>query len=153
MYSDFSSSDSFSTVFPPWFRSEYNGTAIGSLVDTFGYVLSRTSLHRRAFAGVNLVNIIRRHDSEAIPVQFLYEAADCRIFTTEAMVHNVTNVWAAAADAMFGNGKCVEGSERHPSSLTGGNGGYAVFEDAPVPKHNFSELPVQRKPLRPPQWW
>ncbi|KAJ4244181.1 hypothetical protein NW762_014562 [Fusarium torreyae] len=44
------------------------------------------------------------------PLQFRYEAANCRLFYTQRMTRNVTEVWRMAAGVAWGNGTCVEGS-------------------------------------------
>ncbi|MCJ1306602.1 hypothetical protein MMC25_000245, partial [Agyrium rufum] len=46
-----------------------------------------------------------------VPVQFVYEAADCRIFFTPQTIYNYTNLWSYAADATWQNpALCVSGS-------------------------------------------
>lgn len=55
-------------------------------------------------------NILRANLEDGTPSQFLYEPADCRLFYTPAMMADVTQIWIAAADAAFGNGKCAAGS-------------------------------------------
>jgi hypothetical protein len=74
---------------------------------------------------VNLKNQARKSDP-SIPLQFAYEAADCRIFYTAENLKNYEVLWQNAADALWGNGTlCVKGSTGHPSSgnvtnITGG---------------------------------
>ncbi|KAJ5102410.1 hypothetical protein NUU61_004632 [Penicillium alfredii] len=52
-----------------------------------------------------------------MPLQFVYEAADCRLFYTyDNIVHPATG-WNAAARAIWGNGHCVKGSK---SNVTDG---------------------------------
>jgi len=74
---------------------------------------------------VNLRNQARKSDP-SIPLQFVYEAADCRIFYTAENLKNYEVLWQNAADALWGNGAlCVKGSTGHPSSgnvtnITGG---------------------------------
>jgi hypothetical protein len=47
-----------------------------------------------------------------LPVQFLNETANCRLFFTAPMIANVTTIWeAVAADAWGGVSKCVAGSK------------------------------------------
>jgi hypothetical protein len=60
-------------------------------------------------AGVNLRDQIRKDDTT--PLQFKYEAADCRIYYTHANVYNITQLWRDVATAAFvDTSKCVEGS-------------------------------------------
>ena len=57
----------------------------------------------------NMRDQIRK--GENIPVQFVYEAANCRIFYTFNTVYNYTNLWQYAADAIWTNpALCVQGS-------------------------------------------
>jgi hypothetical protein len=61
-------------------------------------------------AGINLRDQVRK--GEDIPLQFLYEGADCRIFYTPKTVYNYTALWQYAADAIWNKDpkKCVTGS-------------------------------------------
>ncbi|KAF1352578.1 hypothetical protein BDV97DRAFT_368313 [Delphinella strobiligena] len=70
---------------------------------------------------VNFKNTIRRGDDSTTPLQFVYEAADCRIFYTPDMYAHANNIYAAVYDAIWGDGECVSGSTGHlsSSSLTG----------------------------------
>lgn len=61
------------------------------------------------YAGFNLRNAYGRGD-DTTPLQFVYEAADCRRFFTVDNYLRQETVWDAAAKAMFGDGECVEGS-------------------------------------------
>lgn len=57
----------------------------------------------------NLRDQVRK--GEDIPTQFLYDAADCRIYYTPQSVFNYTNLWKHAAVAIFSNSSfCVKGS-------------------------------------------
>ena len=59
--------------------------------------------------GVNFRNAYGEGDG-ATPLQFVYEAADCRLFyTAENYVRPATS-WLAAANAMLRNGSCVRDS-------------------------------------------
>lgn len=74
---------------------------------------------------VNLFNNIAQGDENLTPIQFTYEAADCRIFNTAAMVLNMTATWTAAADVWRGNFHgCVAGSTGQNTSLSGDGGLY-----------------------------
>jgi hypothetical protein len=58
--------------------------------------------------------------NDVVPAQFIYEAADCRLFYTPASVTNPEAYWAAAATAVWGNGTCVNSlrqSEGTPADL------------------------------------
>jgi hypothetical protein len=61
------------------------------------------------FASINLLDQVRRN--ETVPLQFAYEAADCRIFYTPQTVYNYTALWQYAADAIWSKPSlCVQGS-------------------------------------------
>ncbi|MCJ1392701.1 hypothetical protein MMC18_005572 [Xylographa bjoerkii] len=80
------------------------------------YVLNRTVQGR-----VNLKSNIRAGDASLTPLQFVYEAADCRLWYTPAMINDISEVWKAAATAAWGNSSiCVANSTGDPSSLSGG---------------------------------
>jgi hypothetical protein len=70
------------------------------------------------FADINLRDQIRK--GETVPLQFAYEAADCRIYYTPDTVYNYTNLWQYAADAIWKTSSlCVKGSTGFSS--TGSN--------------------------------
>lgn len=54
-------------------------------------------------ASVNLRDQIRREDPSNTPLQFRYEAADCRIFFTPKTWYNYTELWNYAAEATWHN--------------------------------------------------
>lgn len=79
----------------------------------------------------NFKNQVRQNDP-VTPLQFVYEAADCRIFYTFENLKSYEVLWQNAADSLWGNGSlCVKGSTGQPSSkpnvttLTGGPNGTA----------------------------
>ena len=63
---------------------------------------------------INFADAIRADDESETPLQFIYEAADCRLFQTPDMLHNVTELWRAAAKIMNGDyDACVKDSMGH----------------------------------------
>ena len=72
--------------------------------------------------GVNLKDNLRQNDASGTPLEFMYEAADCRMFFTAAMVTDVTALWKGVADRMFKNGTsmCVAGSTGNPTAVSAG---------------------------------
>jgi hypothetical protein len=61
------------------------------------------------FASINLRDQVRK--DETIPLQFEYQAADCRIWYTPQTIYNYTALWQYAADAIWSNKPlCVPGS-------------------------------------------
>ncbi|KAL3478326.1 hypothetical protein BJX99DRAFT_269322 [Aspergillus californicus] len=65
-------------------------------------------------ASVNLRDQVRRDDPSATPLQFSYEAADCRIFYTPKTWYNYTNLWNYAADAIWRNPALCVATSTHP---------------------------------------
>lgn len=65
---------------------------------------------------LNLLNQVRQSKQD-VPLHFIYQAADCRIFYTEKMLADYTYLWQYAADALWTNpGLCVKDSTGHPSA-------------------------------------
>lgn len=71
-------------------------------------------------AQVNAADNLRKDDASQTPLEFVYEAADCKLFYTADMALDVTETWKAAAAAKWGDGGCVPGSKGDPSSISGG---------------------------------
>ena len=68
---------------------------------------------------VNLLDVVRP-DSPKDPLQFAYQAADCRLFYTAEMMRDVTQLWLAAAEIAEGDfSACVPGSTNAPG-VSGG---------------------------------
>lgn len=65
---------------------------------------------------LNLRNEYDPDDGET-PLQFVYEAAECRLFYTFENYLQQQTVWQAAAKAMFGDFGCVDGSTGGKGSL------------------------------------
>ncbi|KAL9123703.1 MAG: hypothetical protein Q9217_006893, partial [Psora testacea] len=67
------------------------------------------------YAGFNIKDAMRKH--EDTPLQFQYEAADCRIFYTKNTIYNYINLWNYVIDALYRNpALCVAGSTDPNSS-------------------------------------
>ena len=65
--------------------------------------------------GLNLRDQIRK--DEYVPLQFIYEAANCRIFYTPQTIYNYTNLWKYAVNAINSKPElCVQGSTGHVTS-------------------------------------
>lgn len=69
----------------------------------------------------NLRNNIRYGDKTVTPLQFVYEAADCRLFYTIESTRSHEAAWNAAYAATWGDGHCVAGSTGHPSRIADSN--------------------------------
>jgi len=107
-------------------RAQWNDTDLGRTA--FASQLFRRSAYQggKIAGGVNLKDNLRMGDKSATPLEFVYEAADCRMWFTPPMISDVTQVWKGVADRMFregdglGMGMCVEGSTKAQSSVSGG---------------------------------
>lgn len=69
---------------------------------------------------VNMADAIQLDDESETPIQFIFEAADCRLFFTPEMISDGSAAWKAAARVMNGDYEmCVRNSTNHPTSITG----------------------------------
>ncbi|MCJ1307431.1 hypothetical protein MMC25_001077 [Agyrium rufum] len=68
----------------------------------------------------NIKNNINMNDTSFTPLQFVYEAADCRLWYTANMIVDVRAIWETAYSAAYTNSSlCTPGSTNDPSSLSG----------------------------------
>jgi hypothetical protein len=58
----------------------------------------------------NLRNAYKPNDPSQTPLQFLYEAANCRIFYTYDDLLQIDNLWKRVYETVWGNITCVPGS-------------------------------------------
>lgn len=94
------------------------GVKAGSELDLLadGYALTRAATAGNPGA-VNGKNAFSPHDSQT-PLQFLYQAANCRFFYTAEMIYGPVSVWKRAVDATWTDPArfCVEGSRVQTNS-------------------------------------
>ena len=98
-------------------QADYNNTELALYDDATPFYRSGIGTSRN----VNFRDGIRQGDTSAdqLPLQFVYETADCRIFYTKEMVIDVTAIWKAAADSTWlGTNRCVVGSVAVNSTTT-----------------------------------
>ena len=84
-----------------------------------------------SYASLNIRDQIR--EGSDVPLQFAYEAANCRIFYTPQTIFNYTNLWTYAADAVWNKPElCVQGSTGYASndSVIDTNGPAALAKGA-----------------------
>jgi hypothetical protein len=110
----------------PQQRAQWNNTDLGRTAFAT-QLFTRSAYQGGSIAGgVNLKDNLRQNDASKTPLEFIYEAADCRMYFTAPMVSDVTQVWKGVADRMFRTGsgmglnKCVAGSTMDKSSVSGG---------------------------------
>lgn len=98
--------------------------------------------------------ILQDNVKDGVPAQFVYEAADCRLYWTAPMISDVTEVWKAAANSAFNGAKCAAGGIA--GSKPGRRSAAAAAAAAPV--HN-RPLParlsdsVDKTPIRHGERW
>lgn len=90
-------------------QAQLNGTETAIIAE--GYALDRAAQPGAAGA-VNGKNAFSHTDAQT-PLQFLYQAANCRFFYTKDMIYGPEATWKRAVDASFNdpNQFCVEGSQ------------------------------------------
>lgn len=91
-------------------------------VEAFYYATNRAYFSSSSghAARINIRNNIRKADTTLTPLQFVYEAADCRLFYTPAMILDQTLVWSATSKANWAGGVgCVKNSTGDPSAKPG----------------------------------
>ena len=89
------------------------------------------------YAQLNIKDSIR--EGEDFPLQFGYEAADCRIFYTTWTVYNFENLWNYVIDAFFRNPElCINGAANLTSPVANTN------QTGPTPKP--TEIPTPTTP-------
>jgi hypothetical protein len=78
-----------------------DGTAIGDLAN-IAQVLVRTAAAPDS-SRIQTQDQIRKGDTSGTPVQYIYEAADCRIWNTAATLFDTNKAWKAAWTAAWGS--------------------------------------------------
>ncbi|EXF84190.1 hypothetical protein CFIO01_09309 [Colletotrichum fioriniae PJ7] len=73
---------------------------------------------------VNSANIYLDDDLDGVPVQFRYEAANCKLYYTWQTLTNMTNLWTAVANVKWNGAKCVPGSTTNDDDTIGAVPGY-----------------------------
>jgi len=94
-------------------------TAVGNLLNTSQiYIRSaHFSGDGRSNGAVNSLDNLSRGDPTATPLEFVYEAADCRLFYTRESFFSPVPLWEMAVDTKWGDKKCVHGSMGHATSI------------------------------------
>ena len=58
----------------------------------------------------NLRNNMHDGDTTYTPLQFIYEASNCKLFYTPSDIYDISGLWERVAEVAWGTGKCVSGS-------------------------------------------
>lgn len=80
---------------------------------------------------VNSMDIWHNSSSTSMPVHFLWEAANCRLFYTADTLQMVEEMWKAVADVAWHGAKCAPGSTANADGTMGDKP--PAFKDAPMP--------------------
>lgn len=95
-----------------------------------------------SYAGLNLRDQVRADDP--VPLQFKYQAANCRIYYTLKNVYNTTRLWLDAAAATWDDETlCVAGSTGYASSAN------TTAAKTPPPRSAQQQHPVALNALVP----
>ncbi|PLN86152.1 hypothetical protein BDW42DRAFT_182662 [Aspergillus taichungensis] len=99
------------------------------------------------YSTIQIQDQIRKGDSSQTPLQFIYEAADCRRLFTPKTLLDPKAMWIDTWAAFIDDDKCVPGSTGHKSSISGGykpfgNGDVrdTMDEDSDVPMSSGAAL-------------
>ncbi|KAH7231327.1 uncharacterized protein BKA55DRAFT_598597 [Fusarium redolens] len=66
----------------------------------------------------HFLNAYQEGDDD-LPLQFQYQASDCRLYYTAENIYHPETIWKSAKEAIWGNGSCVKGSTGGTGSLEG----------------------------------
>jgi hypothetical protein len=99
---------------PSSFLSQINDTLPGLIPLPLGFPDSLSGY------SVNLQDNIPEGDTEQIPLQFVFEPADCRVFYTRDTVLGQNRLWEYASDVAWRGRKCAWGAVN--ANTSGGNG-------------------------------
>ncbi|KXH59549.1 peptidase S41 family protein [Colletotrichum salicis] len=87
---------------------------------------------------VNSAKIYLDDDLDGVPVQFRYEAANCKLYYTWEALTNMTSLWTAVANVKWNGAKCVPGSTTNEDDTIGSVSGYT---DKVVSNFKFAASP------------
>ncbi|KAH7392849.1 hypothetical protein BKA66DRAFT_438985 [Pyrenochaeta sp. MPI-SDFR-AT-0127] len=121
-----------------WIAAKLNDTT------AVGRIYQATQIYKRTahipgtylVGGINSLNNYREGDSTETPLEFIYDAADCRLFYTKETFLNPLSLWKQAADAKWGKGECVPGSMGHKTAI-------GVVNNQPFPGQRKSSSSTQ----------
>jgi hypothetical protein len=71
-------------------------------------------------SSIQIQDQIRKGDDSGTALQYIYEAADCRLYYTTKTLFHAEAMWEAAWSAYEDTSRCVNGSTNQPSSISGG---------------------------------
>jgi hypothetical protein len=90
------------------------------------------------YARVNIPSTFNSTDPAETPLQFTYEAANCRLFYQPEDIFDGTKIWERVVDVAWGSGKCVSGSSINTDD-TISSGAYDTLPLSPIA---YSKVPM-----------
>lgn len=129
---------------------EFNLKSYPSTEKTLDELIDTEQMQRRAgdeHSRIQLQTQLRKGDKTATPLQYVYEAADCRIFYTQETFADPEQAWKQVWDAYKDDSKCVEGSTKDKSSISGGFQPYGPYslKSEDLPKSEKSETKLNEE--------
>lgn len=133
---------------------EGGAPSLAKLIELGPYLLKRTrNPSQDSNIRINAANRFAPEDlSTGLPMQFKYEAADCRLWFTEETFKSREAQWDAARVQAFGFGTdawsgCIEGSTEHKTSLSGNAELYNRGQPQNVTGYDPPNTGTQKVPL------
>ncbi|KAL5325004.1 hypothetical protein ACEPPN_006126 [Leptodophora sp. 'Broadleaf-Isolate-01'] len=96
----------------------------------------------------NLRNAYHDGDATQTPLQFVYEAANCRLFYKAEDIYDISFLWDRVANVAWGNGTCVAGSTVNSNNrISTVTGPYDTVPFSPAAMSNVT-IPVSPGSLK-----
>ncbi|KAB8297035.1 hypothetical protein EYC80_002433 [Monilinia laxa] len=86
-----------------------------------------STLELMSYGRFNLRSNMHDGDKTATPLQFQYEAANCRLFYTEEDIYDISGLWRRVQSVVWRGQPCVEGS--------------AITDDDTITSHPYDTVP------------
>ncbi|KAK0736146.1 hypothetical protein B0T21DRAFT_175765 [Apiosordaria backusii] len=92
----------YTSSYLPWAENSFQAAALSRF--------SSLPVNRSTSAAVNARDeILLQNIYDGLPAQYVVEESDCRLYWTEPMIRDVSEVWKAAANSAFNGAKCAAG--------------------------------------------
>ena len=99
-------------------RTFDNSTATGRILMADQLITRTARDNAGGLSGsVNSLNNLRQGDETNTPLEFVYEAADCKLFYTRGTWSDPRALWKHVVDVQWRGGRCVEGSTGDPTAI------------------------------------
>jgi hypothetical protein len=89
-------------------------------------------------ARINFPSTFNSTDPSETPLQFIYEAANCRLFYQPEDIFDGSKLWERVVDVAWGSGKCVAGSSINiDDTMSSG-----AYDTLPLCPESYSNVPI-----------